>query len=515
MRTSIAREESGSSSCEAAPAKGSRRPRCVRSFVASQSCSGPRQARTELLDQHTGQQHAARVNNSNCATVYCGLAHADLHQVCGCAPRFPAVGVYPLRLRQWAACTGEPYLTSVADRGNNNSLDAEYPWATGWQRWVGSSYGKLSSGKLLSLTGVSNGELTRGMPLRMAAPELHRFRESDQAECLAPSCLLKQLAGQWILFLGDSTHRNIFDAVLALLRSRYGASLHLVRPHVGSSAIADRDGQMDYDTVCTLPRDAGAGTTQRKRNTTVLVSMRFLRGLDQHKLGIHARDWRQRFSYPAWRGEYSSIPRATLIRSDAYTAHPLTATHFESREQPNVIVFHSCAWDMPAVNRSGYYYPNTVCVPPPPTVTVKLENGSRVTVRTQGANCAPRGILRQLSDKQVFAGYRQKLLASLRDIRSLFTGRLIVRNCHAGIIARKGLGKSRQAAALVQMNTIIDEVARLLCVEVLDVYELDRAAGFFRGKNDDFHVSPKQSTHAALALMLQLRLRGSQKKNGC
>ena len=44
-------------------------------------------------------------------------------------------------------------------------------------------------------------------------------------------------------------------------------------------------------------------------------------------------------------------------------------------------------------------------------------------------------------------------------------------------------------------------------VEVLDVYELDRAAGFFEGEHDDFHVSPKQSTHAALAVLLQLRLK--------
>lgn len=484
--------------------------------MASQSCSGPRQARTELLD-HTGQrQHSlARVNTSMqlCPTGYCGLALSDLHQVCGCATRFPAVGVYPLRLRQWAACTGQPYLTALllsAKGLDTDSLDAEYPWAKGWQRWDG----KAGSGKLVSLTGVSNGELIGGIPLRMAAPELRRFRESDQPECLAPSCILKQLADQWIIFLGDSTHRNIFDAMLALLRSRYGASLHLVRPHVGSSAMADRDGQMDYDTVCTLPHSAEAGTQRRKRNATVLVSMRFLRGLDQHKLGMHARDWRQRFSYPAWRREYSAVPRATLIRSDAYTGHPLTATHFESREQPDAIIFHSCAWDMPAVNRSGYYYPEAVCVPPPPTVTVKLDNGSRVTVRTQGANCAPRGN-RRLSNEQVFAGFRQKLLASLREIRSLFAGRLIVRNCHAGIIARKGSGDSRQAAALVRMNTIIDEVARVLCVEVLDVYELDRAAGFFRGDTDDFHVSSKQSMHAALALLLQLRLKGRQKKNGC
>ena len=130
-----------------------------------------------------------RSTNSSCATAYCGLAHADLHQVCGCASRFPAAGVYPLRLRQWAACSGELHLTSVADRANST-----HPWAKGWQRTNGSSFGKLSSERLFSLTRVSNGELVGGMPLRMSAPELRRFRESDQPECLAPSCLLKQVA---------------------------------------------------------------------------------------------------------------------------------------------------------------------------------------------------------------------------------------------------------------------------------------------------------------------------------
>jgi hypothetical protein len=63
-----------------------------------------------------------------------------------------------------------------------------------------------------------------------------------------------------------------------------------------------------------------------------------------------------------------------------------------------------------------------------------------------------------------------------------------------------------QVRSLRRMNSVIEKVARELCLELLDVYELDRAAGFYEAKHANFHVPPAASVMAALALMLQLRL---------
>ena len=57
------------------------------------------------------------------------------------------------------------------------------------------------------------------------------------------------------------------------------------------------------------------------------------------------------------------------------------------------------------------------------------------------------------------------------------------------------------------MNAKLLSVARELCVEVLDVFELDRLAGYYLEKKlANFHVPPRASAQAALALLLQLRL---------
>ena len=52
----------------------------------------------------------------------------------------------------------------------------------------------------------------------------------------------------------------------------------------------------------------------------------------------------------------------------------------------------------------------------------------------------------------------------------------------------------------------VAQVASDLCIELLDVYELDRAAGFYTARHADFHVPPPASVLAALAAMLQLRV---------
>ena len=107
-----------------------------------------------------------------------------------------------------------------------------------------------------------------------------------------------------------------------------------VQPHLDGLPVKDRDFHKDYDTVCVHARGgyrAGdqwwpKGQRQREPECTgplypecneerpdlgrwanasgapaTRVSMRFLRGLDLHKLAHNAADLRQQFFYPPWR----------------------------------------------------------------------------------------------------------------------------------------------------------------------------------------------------------------------
>ena len=135
-----------------------------------------------------------------------------------------------------------------------------------------------------------------------------------------------------------------------------------------------------------------------------------------------------------------------------------------------------------------------------------------------------RGI--SLTDEQIIDDYGRRLREALILVRQRFRGRLILRSCHSGTQdkreddppppSRRRRGKKaapppppphEQFKALQRMNTKLLSVARELCVEVLDVFELDRLAGYYKEKKAaNFHVPARASAQAAMAAMLLLRL---------
>ena len=54
------------------------------------------------------------------------------------------------------------------------------------------------------------------------------------------------------------------------------------------------------------------------------------------------------------------------------------------------------------------------------------------------------------------------------------------------------------------MDALIRSAARGLCLPLLDVWALDRDAGFYSGKQEDFHVPQVGSMQSALAMLLVL-----------
>ena len=416
--------------------------------------------------------------------------------------------------------------------------------------------------------------------------------------CLDPACILRRLSGQWILLAGDSTQRMIHDALLDVLDS-YGAACLTIRPHVAGTPVADVDGHKDYDSVCLHPDvartrapsrarhppappvdDAELPTTRRperqdepdtsscrplpnwtrrhEHQARVRVSMRFLRGLDPAKLARNALDWRQRLHYVEWASRSARMPANVVLSSDLPEVHPVSRAHFPRyvpssdaisdvpRErfprharlsQPDVIVFHSCGWDLPRSNRSAYLYEGVVsgastgCSPSlqPSTFTSAVPSAANVSVldrfgRPSGrreAPVLPTPCIRRgddLADDEIFEGYRGRLDAAIRHLRtpspaSRRAPRLIVRNCHAGTRdsrRRDGRLEQPQLFALQRMNAIIAAVASEHAVELLDVYELDRIAGFAtEAADENFHVTQPMATSAAFALLLMLSGVGS------
>lgn len=338
---------------------------------------------------------------------------------------------------------------------------------------------------------------------------------------------LSALRGRWLVFVGDSTHRQMCSDFVSTLRDAGipidGGSF----PTIDGAPIFDNDHHKDTDA---FGRD---GT---------YVSLRFLRGLDLTKLELHTRDWRQRFFYPDMASDPPKSLLPLTLRS-VFETDPLCRYNaracdaLANRTSPDVIIFHSCAWDLPLLNRSGVHFPlmepGRPCEPAPEWGSVRMptlarrKDAAKVAIpdmpRYQRARVAASPCIRrgdQMSDDQIFDGFTARLQAAIALIRSRFAGRLVLRNCHAGTdtsVGADGINpRSKQAAAaetvkqkeLERLNLIIATLAREEGVEPMDVFSIDRELGFHRQapnrSADRFHVPQDASSAAALVLMWQL-----------
>ena len=154
------------------------------------------------------------------------------------------------------------------------------------------------------------------------------------------------------------------------------------------------------------------------------------------------QDWRQRYFYPdmASGTRWHPLDYHSVFSSDA-----ADAANFASHAVgPDVIVLHACAWDLPLINRSRTHWPfmepHRTCPDTPKAFPVRLHpkrgagsgagSGDTRSARVAAAPCLSRGD--ELSDDTIFESFAERLRAAIAALRSRFTGRLLLRNCHAG-----------------------------------------------------------------------------------
>ena len=419
-----------------------------------------------------------------------------------------AVAIHQARLRQWAACNAEASRSLGGGTILGTQVDVK-------------DFARYKDGQLLA-----------NLPLDARLLDRH---SAHNAPCLTPACLTRQLAGRWLVFFGDSTTRMHQSALVALVATRCNASVRRFGPMLRGRGVAggvlganEHPGQCDFDSWVTFPRDqdeAGVGSPEvrfprPKQQRALLVSNHFLRGLDHHKLRLNVLEPHRRLFYPDWNERSAARPTHLLLEADPPEA--ITRRRLK-RRQPDAIIFHSCAWDLPRINRSQYYYPHegpgrNCSTAGPASIlarVVRSGDGPRTLLaRTLGASCRRRGD--DLTDEQIYEGYAQGLEAALRFLRTHAgtTTTVIVRNCHAGSgganaanSANDGPSQETQHQSIMRMNQIIARVAQQLCVPVLDVHALDKAAGFYfqEGEPSDVHVPPIGALQAAFATLLAIQ----------
>ena len=416
-----------------------------------------------------------------------------------------AVGIHQARLRQWATCNAE------ANRSLGGTILGTQVDVADFARYT-------------------DGQLLANLPLDVRLLDRHSAHDTP---CLTPACLARQLAGRWLVFFGDSTTRMHQSALLALVATRCNATVRRFGPMLRGRGVAsgvlgakhatDHPGQCDFDSWVTFPRDqdeAEVGSPRPGRKRALLVSNHFLRGLDHNKLRLNVLEPHRRLFYPDWKERSAERPTHLLLEADPPEA--ITRRRLK-RRQPDAIIFHSCAWDLPRINRSQYYYPHegpgrNCSTAGPASIlarVVRSGDGPRTLLaRTLGASCRRRGD--DLTDEQIYEGYAQGLEAALRFLRTHAgtTTTVIVRNCHAGSgganaanSANDGPSQETQHQSMIRMNQIIARVAQQLCVPVLDVHALDKAAGFYfeEGAHPDIHVPPIGALQAAFAALLAIQ----------
>lgn len=384
-------------------------------------------------------------------------------------------------------------------------------------------------------------------------------------------CLQTLLTSMWIMVIGDSTQRQFFLALLRLLTKTLNFDCLVALPFVGGFAIIDRDGHKDYDAFCRpcvvqnknqrafltcgslyvlAPREAwgrvewpDAKVLPKERENewrdtinshqSTVISLRFLRGLDLHKLAeLNARDWRQSFFYVDWfrRGanraraaasSHGGYPSHLVYAGDDFRKHPIRRAHLKKRADPNVIILNTGAWAIPLINRSAVYYPGQGPSNPCPvrrapafncvdhrkfacaSDSVKVANSQMQQAPAFDPPCLKRGV--NLTDQEIIDGFEIQLASAVSAIRRSKTVQLILRNCHTGTRDARQLAQPIRNA-LVRVNKAIDRVATGTCTSVLDVWSIDLLLNYSAKRRDeDFHVTMQGSVHAALSAILMLR----------
>ena len=333
------------------------------------------------------------------------------------------------------------------------------------------------------------------------------WRDGRSANCIA-----EKLHGGWTLFFGDSTQRSLYTELLALLRE-LGFRCNEHGPSLGGGAhtFAQEHRHKDYDTHCSRP---ASGTAHEH-----VLSFRFLRGFDQQKLKLNARNWTQRYLYTGWNSaERWKFGTQVLMESD----HDDTKQLVTLRREPSAVLFHAAAWVIPKVTRatSGLYKTfytdtswSTACdagTPRPATFPVTMLKGASTHVvearvvpgtackfKTAFSSAAP--------DEAIYQDAKAKLSETLKTLRASFKGHLWVRSIFSGIQDVQQGAAQKQFEQMARLDRIARHVARQSCLGVLDVYEVNRAAGFYEHIGpEDFHSPPSAERHAATAMLLWL-----------
>ena len=161
------------------------------------------------------------------------------------------------------------------------------------------------------------------------------------------------------MFFGDSTTRMHQSALVALVATRCNASARRFGPMLrgrgvasGVLGAAEHPGQCDFDSWVTFPRDHNeaevgsreVGSQRPGQERALLVSNHFLRGLDHHKLRLNVLEPHRRLFYPDWLERSAERPTHLLLEADSPEA---VTQKWLKRPQPDAIIFHSCAWDLP------------------------------------------------------------------------------------------------------------------------------------------------------------------------
>ena len=334
----------------------------------------------------------------------------------------------------------------------------------------------------------------------------HFWRDGRSANCIA-----EKLHGGWTLFFGDSTQRSLYTYLLALLRE-LGFRCNEHGPSLGGGArtFAQDDRHKDYDTHCSRP---ASGTAHEH-----VLSFRFLRGFDQQKLKLNARSWTQRYLYTGWNSaERWKFGTQVLMESNHTDTNELVTL----RREPSAVLFHAAAWVIPKVIRatSGLYKTfytdtswNVACeagTPRPATLPVTMLNGASTHVVearvVPGTACKSTTAFSSAApDEAVYQDAKAKLRKTLKTLRNAFKGHLWVRSIFSGVQDASAPAQE-QFEQMARLDRIARHVARQSCLGVLDVYEVNRAAGFYEHIGpEDFHSPYSAERHAATAMLLWL-----------